>query len=356
MKICIIIGTRPEAIKLAPVILECRKHPETSTVVWLTGQQEMARTALLSFKIKDDLDLCIGNDSLSKFTGLALKLSAEYLGSYKPDLVIVQGDTSSTLAGALAAFYHKIPVAHVEAGLRTWNKHSPFPEEMNRQLISQLADIHFCPTEANAANIPLTSKDNCVHVVGNTIVDAVTIALKDHVTSVPHNPFVIVTAHRRESFGEGIKNICKAVTTLAQKHPALTFIFQVHPNPVVSRSVQDNLRKIPNIKLVEPMEYFDFIAHLNAAKFVMTDSGGIQEECVTLRKRMIIMREVTERNEAVDCGLGILTGTSVEHIVESANRYISDKTSPNGGTFENPFGDGQSAKHIVDLCIEYLKK
>lgn len=367
-KISIIFGTRPEAIKLAPVILELKKRRDVICHVCVTAQhRQMLDQVMEIFDIVPDVDLNLmrPNQSLSGLTSRALEAIDGYLANEKPDVVIVQGDTTTVFSAALAAFYHKIPIAHVEAGLRTGNLDSPWPEEANRVLTSRLARWHFAPTESNRQNLLREHvPDEQIHVTGNTVIDALFLALAKikenppEISGLPGNTLdylgerkmVLITGHRRENFGSGFENICQAIAELARKNPLVEFIYPVHLNPNVRKPVENILRKngAKNVCLIEPLAYLPFVALMNRAYLILTDSGGVQEEGPSLGKPVLVMRDTTERPEAVEAGTVKMVGTNVEKIVGEVSRLISDEEAYGRLAHKhNPYGDGTAAKRIV---------
>jgi len=369
-KISVIFGTRPEAIKLAPVILELKKRRDIVCHVCVTAQhRQMLDQVLDVFDIVPDVDLNLmrPNQSLSGLTSRALEAIDGYLAKSKPDAVIVQGDTTTVFSAALAAFYHKIPVAHVEAGLRTGNLDSPWPEEANRVLTSRLARWHFAPTETNRQNLLREHvPESHIYVTGNTVIDALFIALDKIKAAPPEIPglpensldylgdrqMVLITGHRRENFGVGFENICKAIAELAHKFPEIEFIYPVHLNPNVRKPVESILRTsgAENIRLIEPLSYLPFVALMNRAHIILTDSGGVQEEAPSLGKPVLVMRDTTERPEAVEAGTVKIVGTDVEKIVNEVSRLICCEDAYSQMTRKhNPYGDGTAAQRIVDV-------
>ena len=365
-RISLVLGTRPEAIKLCPLIETLRSHDRFEPHVCVTGQhREMLDSVLATFAIIPDADLGLmcPNQSLGSLTSRAVDAIDGYLGEQKPDMVVVQGDTTTAFCAALCSFYHKIPIGHVEAGLRTWNRHSPFPEEVNRVLTSRLADLHFAPTPAAKDN--LLQEGVCesrIVVTGNTVIDALTMVLdklRASPTEIPdlpsdlmHGnssvPVVLITGHRRESFGGGFENICHAVAELARRFQATQFVYPVHLNPHVRGPVQRILAEYPNIHLIEPLDYLPFVALMSQATLVLTDSGGVQEEAPSLGKLVLVMRDTTERPEAVEMGAAKLVGTDREAIIENVSMVLANK----GGFAErsgsdNPYGDGAACGRIV---------
>jgi UDP-N-acetylglucosamine 2-epimerase (non-hydrolysing) len=370
-KIAIIFGTRPEAIKLIPVIYELKKRQDkVLTKVIVTGQhREILRQMLTLFDIVPDLDLDLmtHNQTLASITSKNIAALDTYMGSDKPDMVMVQGDTTTTFCAALTAFYHKIPVAHVEAGLRTNNKYSPFPEEINRQLTTRISSLHFAPTELSrqnliAENIPGEE----IFITGNTAIDALFLALGlidekkvllEEIKDLHFDNIVLITGHRRENFGSGFESICSAINRLAKAFPDYQFIYPVHPNPNVRNTVAALLgnNELKNIHLIAPLDYFPFIKLMSMARIILTDSGGIQEEAPSLGKPVLVMRDTTERPEAMQAGTSILVGTNEETIFNEAYKLLTDEVAyQKMATAVNPFGDGKSSERIVNHCLNYF--
>lgn len=364
-RVLVVCGTRPEGIKLAPVVkvLQGRKGFETKLCV--TGQhREMLAPILKFFSLTPDFDLALmrPGQTLNDVTARALQALKPVLDEVKPDVVLVQGDTTTALAGALAAFYEKIKVGHVEAGLRTHDKFSPFPEEMNRVLITRLADFHFAPTETARQMLEAEQVTRGVHVTGNTVTDAL-LAARELVESTyadtfakeygfldPKRRLILVTGHRRESFGEPFLNICRAIRALAERNPEVEFIYPVHLNPNVRAPVDQILKGVPRVHLIEPVDYPRLVWLLSRSFFVLTDSGGIQEEAPSLGKPVLVMREVTERPEGIEAGCAKLVGTDETRIVTAAQELLE-----NGATYrsmaqaKNPYGDGHAAERIATV-------
>ena len=366
MNLLVVFGTRPEAIKLAPLILKLRQQFKVKICV--TGQhREMLDQVLRVFKINSDFDLNLmkPNQNLTSLTSGVLEGVQGVLEKEHVDWIIVQGDTTTSMAAAVAAFYKKINIAHVEAGLRTSEKFSPFPEEINRQLTSRLADIHFAPTEKNRdsliqENIPPEK----IFVTGNTVIDALQWVLKnipEPVWDLPFHPsdkrMILVTGHRRENFGEGFQNICKAIKTLAVKNPNVEFVYPVHLNPNVQKPVTTLLANQGNIHLIEPLDYQKFVHFMNRSYFILTDSGGVQEEAPSIGKPVLVMRDTTERPEAVEAGTVMLVGTDQNQIVKNSQKLIDDKTHYQSMSFShNPYGDGKASERIKKIIYEKSKE
>lgn len=371
-RISFVFGTRPEAIKLAPVIIEFKKHSNFEVNVCVTAQhREMLDQVLEIFEIHPNVDLNLmqPNQTLADLTSEAIKRIDRYFNKYKPELVFVQGDTTTVLAASIAAFYNKIRIAHVEAGLRTYNKYAPFPEEINRVLTSHVADFHFTPTitsENNLLNEGIP-KDK-IFITGNTVIDALFYArdkvlknppsIKQLPDSVFNNktPIILITGHRRENFGEGFKDICKAITELAQKFKDHLFIYPVHLNPNVRNPVNEILKNKKNILLIEPLSYLPFVYLMSQAKIILTDSGGIQEEAPSLGKPVLVLRDVTERPEAVDAGCVELIGTNRTLIMEKVSKLLMDKSYyASMQKVINPYGDGFAASRIYEILFDNIR-
>ncbi len=366
-KILFIYGTRPEAIKMAPLILEFRKHPaEFSTVVCLTGQhREMLDQVNQFFGIVGDHDLNLmkPNQSLGDITARCIEGLGPIIESEKPNLVFVQGDTTSVMAAALASYYCKTSVAHLEAGLRSGNKYSPFPEEMNRKIAGQIAEFHFAPTQGAVENLRAEGIVDKVLNVGNTVIDALHLGLRliekngdadirEHFSYLDFGKrIILVTGHRRESFGDGFENICEAIKTVAEISDDLEVVYPVHLNPNVRAPVNRILKDRPNIHLIEPLDYRFLIWLMGKSYFVLTDSGGIQEEAPALGKPVLVMREVTERMEGVTAGTARLVGTSRDSIIASCRDLLTNRASYDAmSKAVNPYGDGKTSERIVQ-CV-----
>jgi UDP-N-acetylglucosamine 2-epimerase (non-hydrolysing) len=368
-KILLIFGTRPEAIKLCPVVRSLREHPARFEVkVCVTAQhRQMLDQVLEAFEVKPDwdLDLMLPGQTLFQSTSRILAALEKVMDSERPALVIVQGDTTTTLCGALAAFYSRVPVAHVEAGLRTGDLHQPFPEEMNRVLTSHLTDLHFAATEMAAQNLLNEGVSlAAIHITGNTGIDAVLYvrdALEQGRLRGREWPeldaakrLIVVTAHRRESFGEGFERICRALARIADRDD-VQLLYPVHPNPNVRDPVQRHLAGHPHIRLIEPQSYVPFVDLMRRAYLLITDSGGIQEEGPSLGKPILVLREKTERPEAVIAGTVKLVGTDEDRIVQEAVRLLDErKAYDQMARIHNPYGDGQASARISDLINSFL--
>ena len=354
VKIAVIFGTRPEAIKMAPVIHAARRMAEP--LIISSGQhRDMIAPILDWFQIQPDHDLALMQPGQTPQDLLARALLAlnGVLEAQRPDAVLVQGDTSTALAGALAAFHLKIPVGHVEAGLRTGDILSPFPEEANRQLISRIAAWHFAPTQRQAEFLKAEKVSGTVSIVGNTVVDALEWTSKRLGAPVrPERPIVVVTAHRRESFGAPIREAFAAIGELAVKFPGFDFVYPVHRNPNVLEPAKEILGAVANVKLIDPLEYPELIDLLRRSHLVISDSGGIQEEAPSFGVPVLILRESTERPEVIDAGIGHLVGTSRERIVEMGSHFLGNpQIRLAASSAANPFGDGRAGEKIIDHLL-----
>lgn len=362
MKVLSIFGTRPEAIKMAPVVKELeRRGPEIESVVCVTAQhRDMLDQVLEVFNIKPDYDLNImrPNQTLADITAKALRGIEDVIIKEKPDLVLVHGDTTTAMAGSLAAFYQQVMVGHVEAGLRTFNKYSPFPEEMNRQIIDRIADFLFAPTEVSKSNLAVgLNKDQKIIVTGNTAIDA----LKTTVSTEYSNPIldwvgesrlILVTAHRRENLGDAMRNIFKAIKKVVNDFPDVKVIYPVHLNPKVQSVAKEVLGDDDRIKLIEPLDVLDFHNFMEKAYFIMSDSGGVQEEAPSLEKPVLVLRDTTERPEGVDAGTLKLVGTDMDNVYEGAKELLTNnEVYKRMSEAKNPYGDGFASKYIVDAIL-----
>lgn len=365
-KILFIFGTRPEAIKFAPLIKEMEKHPDNFTVrICVTGQhKEMLYQVLDFFSIRPDYDLEImePNQTLFTITAKIIKLIEPILDKEKPDLVFVQGDTTTVFMGALGAFYDQIPVAHLEAGLRTGDIYSPFPEELNRLMVSKIAKYHFTPTERAVSNLIKENVDeDTIYNVGNTVIDALSLASK--VVKEKENEYkdtfigvnftkkvVLVTSHRRESIGEGFLNICAAIKHIAENND-IEVVFPIHYSPAIRAAAEvAGLYTVPNIHIIDPLDYPQLVYLMNKSYLVLTDSGGIQEEAPSLGKPVLVLRDTTERPEGVDAGVAKLVGTNKDRIVQEAEELLNNSNAyARMSEAVNPYGDGSTSKRIVDI-------
>jgi UDP-N-acetylglucosamine 2-epimerase (non-hydrolysing) len=372
MRVLSVFGTRPEAIKMAPVVNALAGAHGIKAGVCVTAQhREMLDQVLELFEICPDYDLNLmkpGQD-LTDMTAKILQGLKPVLQEFSPDLILVHGDTTTTLAASLAAYYQRIPVGHVEAGLRTGNILSPWPEEVNRKIAGTITRLHFAPTERSKANLLAENvPDENIFVTGNTVIDALQMVverierdqtLKDQLAAqIPLDParrLILVTGHRRESFGEGFQRICRALRKVSER-PDVELIYPVHLNPNVKGPVEDFLSGLPNVRLIAPQDYLPFVYLMARASIILTDSGGVQEEAPSLGKPVLVMRDTTERPEAVDAGTVKLVGTNEENIVNGINKLLDNPSDYNRMRFaHNPYGDGASAKRIVKAISAFSK-
>ena len=365
IKIICVVGTRPEAIKMAPIILALQQESWADVKVLATAQhREMLNQVLDLFHIHSNIDLNImrPSQSLTLLTARLLLNIDDVLLAEKPDLVLVQGDTTTVMSVSLACFYHRIPIGHVEAGLRTMDIYNPFPEEANRVIVSKFARWHFAPTESARENLLNEGiPDANIIVTGNTVIDALLMtAAKEPLLNMDiddNQRLILVTAHRRENFGEPFISICRALHTLAECNPNVKFLYPVHPNPNVSEIAHNMLGGSPNICLCEPLEYGQFVAAMKRAYFIITDSGGVQEEAPALGKPVLVLREETERPEAVEQGVVKLIGTNYDRIVSEAQQLLDDDSAYHAmARGISPYGDGLSAMRTVSVLKTYYKK
>ena len=360
-----IFGTRPEAIKMAPLALELQKRPGIRALCCVTAQhREMLDSVLEIFKLKPDYDLNImqPRQTLSTITSKCLTGMDDVLNEAKPDLVLVHGDTSTTFAGALAAFYHQIPVGHVEAGLRTYDKWSPFPEEMNRKMVGAIADLHFCPTVANQKNLQRENITQGVFLTGNTVIDALqTTVVKDFTFAedilnnldYENRKVILVTCHRRENYGQPMTNIMTALRRIADAFPEVELVYPVHLSPVVQEAAHKYLDNHPRIHLIAPLAVDEMHNLMARCHLVMTDSGGLQEEAPALGKPVLVLRKETERPEAVEAGTVKLAGVEEEVIFSMASELLTNPAAYQAMAHAvNPYGDGQACRRIAD-AIEW---
>lgn len=366
------MGTRPEAIKMAPVIFELRRRPNDFVCkVCVSGQhRELLDQVMDIFSLEADYNLRVmtANQSLSSLTSKLVDELHRVYEQEHPDVVLVQGDTTTVFCASLVAFYHKIKVGHVEAGLRTEDKFAPFPEEINRRLTSVLTEFHFAPTERSKQRLLREGYNPAsIFVTGNTVIDAL-LWVRDSVRNRPPllddkvkdlfnaKRVILVTGHRRENFGSGFEHICQAIRELADRYDDVAFVYPVHLNPNVQKPVYSILGDHPRIALIAPAAYDRFVWMMDRAYIILTDSGGVQEEAPSLGKPVIVMRDKTERQESIDCGNAKLVGTSKEKIIEECSRLLNDSDHYKSMTsVANPYGDGSSARQIVDVLAKYLK-
>ena len=370
IKVLTVFGTRPDAVKMAPVVKEFLKHPDKAALsIAVSGQhREMLDQVLDVFEIKPDYDLQIMREkqSLQGITSRCLERLEPVFEEVRPDIVIAQGDTTTTFVASLAAFYYQTPFGHVEAGLRTDNKYNPFPEEMNRRLTTVLADLHFAPTEHARQNLLADNvSDDRIYVTGNTVIDALlTVAEKPfsfedeglETACGGRHKLVLVTAHRRENWGEPMRSICRAVKTIVKRHPDVCVVFPVHKNPVVREVVFPELEGMDAVHLIEPPDYVPFVHLMKQSYLILTDSGGVQEEGPSLGKPILVLRETTERPEAVEAGSAKLIGTREEDIVAEVESLLASRSQyERMATCKNPYGDGQAARRIVEAVFAHFK-
>ena len=380
IKTLCIFGTRPEAIKMAPVVKALNNHDAFQNYVCLTGQhQELITPLLEQLQIKADVTLSalIKNQNLSELTARIITGVSEIIAKIKPDMVLVHGDTTTTLAASLSSYYHHIPVAHVEAGLRTGNHYSPWPEEVNRKVTGVLSQLHFAPTKQAKNNlIKEGHASDTVFITGNTVIDSLYQAcelidqspalqkklkkgLDDKLghAQIEHEKIILVTGHRRENFGQGFQQICNALKIIASQKPNYKIIYPVHLNPNVQKPVYELLSAHTNIHLIEPQDYLSFIYLMRQSDLILTDSGGIQEEAPSLGKPVLVMRENSERPEAIDAGTVKLVGTETNRIVEEVQALLENPQQYQAmSQATNPYGDGKASEHIVDVLLKKLSK
>ncbi len=368
MRVMIVFGTRPEAIKLAPIVLELNNRKLDSCVVSTGQHREMLDQVLDIFNIVPDFDLNImkSKQSLTSITSSVLVETAKIIEKNKPDMVIVQGDTTSAFVAGLAAFYQKIPVAHVEAGLRTNNKYNPFPEEINRRLLSHIADLHFAPTDGAGHNLIREGVDSAnIFVTGNTVIDSLLYVAKKGISfnntnlskvDFSNKDIILLTTHRRENLDGGMEKIFEAINRITKENTNVEVVFPVHLNPVIGELAKSKLGNNNSVKLLEPLDYTDLVGVMKRCKLVLTDSGGIQEEAPALGKPVLVLRETTERPEGIEAGTGILVGLDTENIVKNTNELLNNNHQYNKmAKAVNPYGEGNSAEQIVDILVEKFK-
>ena len=365
IKVMSVFGTRPEAIKMCPLVRELAATPGVESLVCVTGQhRQMLDQVLNAFSVTPDYDLSVMKDRQTLFdvtANILLKIR-EVLEAERPDVVLVHGDTSTTFAGALAAFYHQIMVGHVEAGLRTWDKYSPYPEEMNRTLVGDIADLHFCPTSANRANLAGEGIQDGVFITGNTVIDALkTTVVKDYHFSTEllnqldyeHKKLILVTCHRRENYGQPMANIMTALRRTADTHEDVELVYPVHLSPVVREAAAKYLSGHPRIHLIDPLDVEEMHNLMARCYLVMTDSGGLQEEAPALGRPVLVLRRETERPEAVEAGTVKIAGTEEADVYQLAHTLLTDANAYGEMAHAvNPYGDGQACRRIAD-AIEW---
>ncbi len=366
IKAALIFGTRPEAIKMAPLVLEFQKREEIEPVVIVTGQhRQMLDSVLNLFKIKPDYDLNLmkENQNLWNLTSDILLSVKKTLDEARPDIVLVHGDTTTAFASSLSAFYSKIPIGHVEAGLRTFDKNYPFPEEINRILADSVSDFHFAPTKGSVENLINSGikTEKSLFVTGNTVIDALFYTLENNKSDLsfiglnPNLKTVLLTSHRRENFGTPLQNICKAAIEIVEANKDIEIVYPVHPNPNVKNTVEKYLKNVERIKLIEPLDYAPFCSLMKKSVLILTDSGGVQEEAPSLGIPVLVLRDETERPEAVISGGVKLVGSNIEKITHEVNLLLKNKEEYNKmAQVENPYGDGLASKRIADIIINHF--
>lgn len=366
IKVMSIFGTRPEAIKMAPLVKELEKRAETESIVCVTAQhREMLDQVLETFKIKPDYDLNMmkQGQTLMDITIGALSGVDAVIKKAKPDIVLVHGDTSTTFAGGLAAFYNQVAIGHVEAGLRTYNKYSPYPEEMNRQMVDCMTDMYFAPTDLSRDNLIKEHVDpSKIYVTGNTAIDAMDTTVDEGYTHpelewLGDDKMILLTAHRRENLGEPMKNIFRGIRRVLDELPGYKVIYPIHKNPLVRAAADEIFGDCDRVKLIEPLEVFDFHNFQNRAHIILTDSGGIQEEAPSLGKPVLVLRDTTERPEGIKAGTLKLVGTNSENVYKETMRLLTDHDEyERMSKASNPYGDGHASERIADAIINKFKK
>ena len=367
IKVMSIFGTRPEAIKMAPLVKELEKREEIESIVCVTAQhREMLDQVLKTFDIKPDYDLNImkQGQSLADVTTRALVGLEEVIKEVKPDIVLVHGDTTTTFAGALAAFYNQVAIGHVEAGLRTYDKYSPFPEEMNRQCVDRMTDMYFAPTQISKDNLLKENIDeNKIYITGNTAIDAMSTTVDEKYMHPELDwikageRMILLTAHRRENLGEPMRHIFRAIKRIVDEFNDVKVIYPIHMNPRVREVANEVFGDADRVKLIEPLEVFDFHNFQNKSYIILTDSGGIQEEAPSLGKPVLVLRDTTERPEGIKAGTLKLVGTDEDVIYEETKKLLLDKKEyEKMSKASNPYGDGHASERIVDAIIEYFNK
>lgn len=359
LTVMVVMGTRPEVIKMAPVVHRLRRSPDVNVRVIMTGQHKELLVGLLDlFELQPETDLAVmeQDQSVAKTAAAVLARMDTLLREQKPDVLLVQGDTTTAFAAAAAAFFHRVPVGHVEAGLRTDDKFSPFPEEINRRWISVVGDFHFVPTQHARENLLREGHQRQdIYVTGNTVIDALLYTadkLEAHPPAVPalkERPFILVTVHRRENHGEPLARICDAILEIVRRHPDFDVVLPVHANPNVQRVVRGKLQH-PQVRLVEPLDYLSFVDHMRSAHLLLTDSGGVQEEGPAFAKPILVMREKTERPEGLQAGTSELVGADPAAIVARVSKLITDRAAyASFAAARNPYGDGLAADRIANI-------
>jgi UDP-N-acetylglucosamine 2-epimerase (non-hydrolysing) len=365
LKVMTVFGTRPEAIKMAPLVHELKKHQDQiEPIVCVTAQhRQMLDQVLEIFEIQPDIDLNIMKDrqTLVQITTRALESLDQVMKEVKPDIVLVHGDTTTTFVASLAAFYNQVAIGHVEAGLRTWDKYSPFPEEMNRQLTGVMADLHFAPTNGSADNLRRENKpEESIYITGNTAIDALQTTVRSDYShpvldKVAGKKMVLMTAHRRENLGDPMRRIFRAVRRLVDEHADIAVVYPVHLNPAVQEVAQEVLGGHERIHLIEPLDAFDFHHFARRAYLILTDSGGVQEEAPSLGVPVLVLRDTTERPEGIAAGTLKLAGTDEDQVYHMADELLRDKAAYDAmAQAANPYGDGQASKRIVEAILYHF--
>lgn len=363
IKVMLIFGTRPEAIKMAPLVKELKIHSEIETVVCVTAQhRQMLDQVLNAFSIGVDYDLNImqTGQTLSDVTTRAINGLQDVIQKVNPNLILVHGDTTTAFSGALAAFYNHVDIGHVEAGLRTWNKYSPYPEEMNRQLIGVMTDLHFSPTQTSYENLIREGKEkSSIFITGNTAIDAMQTTIHDNYSHdifdwIGNDRMILLTAHRRENIGVPMYHIFMAIKRIVKENTDVKVIYPIHMNPKVREIADEIFHDCDQVRLIEPLEVIDFHNFMNKAYLILTDSGGVQEEAPSLGKPVLVLRDTTERPEGIEAGTLKLVGTDEEVIYQEINVLLNDQEAYNEmATASNPYGDGQASKRIVDAILHH---
>jgi len=365
IKVMTVFGTRPEAIKMAPLVKELESREEVDSIVCVTAQhRQMLDQVLNTFGINPDYDLNImkQGQTLVDITMRALQSLDDIIKKVKPDIVLVHGDTTTTLAGSFAAFYNQVAVGHVEAGLRTYDKYSPYPEEVNRQVTGIIADMHFAPTEVSKSNLLSEGKqENTIYITGNTAIDALKTTIKEEYThevieKLGNDKMILLTAHRRENLGKNMISMFRAIKRIVDDFDDVQVIYPIHLNPLVRDTANDIFGDSDRIHLIEPLEVIDFHNFLNKAHIIMTDSGGIQEEAPSLGKPVLVLRDTTERPEGIDAGTLKLAGVDEEKIYTMTRELLINKDMYDSmSKASNPYGDGNASKYIVDAIVDKFK-
>ena len=366
IKVMTIFGTRPEAIKMAPLVKELKSRKEIECIVCVTAQhRQMLDQVLKTFEIVPDYDLDImkQGQTLSDITARVLKGLEEVIQEVKPNIILVHGDTTTTFAGALAAYYNQVDIGHVEAGLRTWNKYSPYPEEMNRQMVGVLADMHFAPTENSKASLLKEGKkEETIFVTGNTAIDALATTVHKNYTHpildwAKGSRMILITAHRRENLGEPMRGMFQAIRRIVEEYPDVKAVYPVHLNPKVREVANEVLGDNEKIKLIDPLEVIDFHNFIANSYLILTDSGGIQEEAPSLGKPVLVLRDTTERPEGIQAGTLKLAGTDEETIYQLTKQLLEDQEEYRKmSKASNPYGDGKASQRIADAIIQRYGK